>query len=177
MWAHSYVEKEIIGSYHLAKITVGFDKSRIRTWPGLIVISNNARKILDCSGSLTTDYHTQFPLWPTDLSFFLLDKLKSTQVLLLQLLLLSHFSRVWLCDPINSSPPGSPVPGILQARTLEWVAISFSDAWKWKVKVKSLSHVWLFATPWTVAYQAPLPMGFSRQEYWSGVPLLSPLRY
>ena len=60
-----------------------------------------------------------------------------------------------LCDPIDGSPPGSPVPEILQARTLEWVAISFSNAWKWKVKVKSLSHVWLLATPWTVAYQAP----------------------
>ena len=68
-----------------------------------------------------------------------------------------------LCSPIDGSPPGSPVPGILQARTLEWVAISFSNAWKWKVKVKSLSRVWLFATPWTAAYQAPLPMGFSRQ--------------
>ena len=79
-----------------------------------------------------------------------------------------------LCDPIDGSPPGSPVPGILQARTLEWVAISFSNAWKWKVKVKSLSHVRLLATPWTVAYQAPLSMGFSRQEYWSGLPLLSP---
>ena len=79
-----------------------------------------------------------------------------------------------LCDPIDSSPPGSPVPGILQARTLEWVAISFSNAWKWKVKVKSLSHVWLLATPWTAAYQAPPSMGFSRQEYWSGVPLPSP---
>ena len=56
-----------------------------------------------------------------------------------------------LCDPIDSSPPGSPVPGILQARTLEWVAISFSSAWKWKVKVKSLSRVWLFVTPWTAA--------------------------
>ena len=78
-----------------------------------------------------------------------------------------------LCDPIDSSPPGSPVPGILQARTLEWVAISFSNAWKWKVKVKSLSRVWLLATPWTAAYQAPPPMGFSRQESWSGVPLLS----
>ena len=78
-----------------------------------------------------------------------------------------------LCDPIDSSPPGSPVPGILQARTLEWVAISFSNAWKWKVKVKSLSRVWLLATPWTAAYQAPPPMGFSRQEYWSGVPLPS----
>ena len=78
-----------------------------------------------------------------------------------------------LCDPIDSSPPGSPVPGILQARTLEWVAISFSNAWKWKVKVKSLSRVRLLATPWTAAYQAPLSMGFSRQEYWSGVPLPS----
>ena len=80
-------------------------------------------------------------------------------------------SCLTLCDPIDSSPPGSPVPGILQARTLEWVSISFSNAWKWKVKVKSLSHVRLLATPWTAAYQAPLSMGFSRQEYWSGVPL------
>ena len=79
-----------------------------------------------------------------------------------------------LCDPIDGSPPGSPVPGILQARTLEWVAISFSNAWKWKVKVKSLSCVRLFTTPWTAAYQAPLSMGFSRQEYWDGVPLPSP---
>ena len=77
-----------------------------------------------------------------------------------------------LCDPIDGSPPGSPVPGILQARTLEWVAISFSDAWKWKVKGKLLSRVRLLATPWTAAYQAPLSMGFSRQEYWSGVPLI-----
>ena len=78
-----------------------------------------------------------------------------------------------LCDPIDGSPPGSPVPGIIQARTLEWVAISFSKAWKWKVKVKSLSPVWLFVTPWTAAHQAPLHMGFSRQDYWSGVPLPS----
>ena len=78
-----------------------------------------------------------------------------------------------LCDPIDSSPPGSPVPGILQARTLEWVAISFSNAWKWNVKVKSLSRVRLWATPWTAAYQAPPSIGFSRQEYWSGVPLPS----
>ena len=80
-----------------------------------------------------------------------------------------------LCDPIDGSPPGSPVPGILQARTLEWVAISFSRAWKWKVKGKSLSHVQPFATPGTKAYQAPLSMGFSRQTYWSGVPLPSPI--
>ena len=89
-----------------------------------------------------------------------------------------------LCDPIDSSPPGSPIPGILQARTLEWVAISSSDAWKWKVKVKWLSHVWLLATPLTAAHllatpltaahQAPPSMEFSRQEYWSGLPLPSP---
>ena len=78
-----------------------------------------------------------------------------------------------LCNPIDGSPPGSPVPGILQARTLEWVAISFSNAWKWKVKVKSLSRVRPSATPWTAAHQAPPPMGFSRQEYWSGVSLPS----
>ena len=83
-------------------------------------------------------------------------------------------SCLTLCDPIDGSPPGSHVPGILQARTLEWVAISFSNAWQWKVKVKLLSHVWLLATPWTAARQAPLPMGFSRREYWSGLPLPSP---
>ena len=78
-----------------------------------------------------------------------------------------------LCDPIDGTPPGSSVPGILQARRLEWVAISFSNAWKSKVKVKSLSHVRLFTTPWTAAYQAPASMGFSRQVYWSGVPFTS----
>ena len=82
-----------------------------------------------------------------------------------------------LCDPIDSSPPGSPIPGILQARTLEWGAISFSNAWKWKVKGKSFSRVRLFATPWTAAYQAPPSMGFSRQEYWSGVPSPSPNQF
>ena len=80
-----------------------------------------------------------------------------------------------LCNPIDGSPSGSTIPGILQARTLEWVAISSSNAWKWKVQVKSLSRVWLLATPWTAAYQAPPSMGFSRQEYWSGVPLPSPI--
>ena len=82
-------------------------------------------------------------------------------------------SCLTLCNHIDGSPPGSSVPGILQARTLEWVAISFSNAWKWKVKVKSPSRVRLLATPWTAAHQAPLSMGFSRQEYWSGVPLPS----
>ena len=79
-----------------------------------------------------------------------------------------------LCNPIDSSPPGSPVPGILRVRILEWVAISFSNAWKWKVKVKSLSRAQLLATPWTTAHQAPPSKGFSRQEYRSGVPLPSP---
>ena len=86
-----------------------------------------------------------------------------------------------LCDPIDGSPPGSPVPGILPARTLEWVAISFSNAWKWKEKGKSLSRVWLFATPWTAAHQAPPSIGFSRQECWSGVEcyknFISPSRF
>ena len=93
-----------------------------------------------------------------------------------QLLLLSLQSCLTLCDPIDGGPPGSPVPGILQARTLEWVAISFSNAWKWKVKVKSLSRVQFLATPRTAAHQAPPSMGFSRQEYWSAVPLPSPWR-
>ena len=84
-------------------------------------------------------------------------------------------SCLTLCDPIDGSPPDSAIPGILQARTLEWVAISFSNAGKWKVKGKSLSRVWLFTTPWAAADQAPLSVGFSRQEYWSGVPLPSPL--
>ena len=90
-------------------------------------------------------------------------------------MLLSYFSCVQLCEtPIDGSlPSGSPVPGILQARTLEWIAISSSNAWKWKVKLKLLSRVWLIATPWTAAHQVPLPKGFSRQEYWSGMPLPS----
>ena len=84
-------------------------------------------------------------------------------------------SCLTLCDARDGSPPGSPVPGILQARTLEWVAISFSNVWKWKVKGKSLSHVRLLVTPWTAAFQTPLSMGFSRQEYWSGGPWPSPM--
>ena len=83
-------------------------------------------------------------------------------------------SCLTLCNPIDGSPPGPAIPGILQARTLEWVANSFSNTWKWKVKVKLLNHVQLLATPWTAAHQAPPSMRFSRQEYWSGVPLPSP---
>ena len=67
--------------------------------------------------------------------------------------------------PHRQQPTRLPIPGILQERTLEWVAISLSTAWKWKVK----------GTPWTAAYQAPLSVGFSRQEYWSRVPLPSRL--
>ena len=109
-------------------------------------------------------------------------------LLLWNFTMMSEWRRGWYCiaaaklfqscptlyDPTDGSRPGSPIPGILQARILEWVAISFSNGWKWKVKVKSLSHVWLFATPWTTAHQAPPYMGFSRQEYWSGVPSPSP---
>ena len=105
---------------------------------------------------LESNWKHQCEIWPTTVSA------KSLQ------------SCPTLWDPIDGSPPGSPIPGILQARTLEWVAISFSNAWKWKVKVKSLSCVQLLATPWTAAYQAPPSMGFSRQEYWSGLPLPSP---
>ena len=82
-----------------------------------------------------------------------------------------------LCSPMDCSLPGFSIHGILQARTLEWVAISFSNAWKWKVKVKSLGRVWLLVTPWAAAYQAPPSMGFSGQQYWSGVPLPSPIKY
>ena len=107
---------------------------------------------------------------------FSLLKLYKFQVVLIYVIAVatkSIQSCLTLCDPIDGSPPGFPIPGILQARTLEWVAISFFNAWKWKVKVKSLSRVLLLATPWTAAYQAPPSMGFSRQEYWSGVPLPS----
>ena len=116
--------------------------------------------------------HSIFFFLPYICSFIFLEKMKHAAAAAAAKSLQSCLT---LCDPRDGSPPGSPVPGILQARTLEWVAISFSNAWKWKVKVKSLSHVWLLATPWTAAYQAPPSMGFSRQEYWSGVPLPSPM--
>ena len=96
-------------------------------------------------------------------------------MIILLLLLLNRFSRVGLCATPEMAAYQAPIPGILQARTLEWVVISFSSAWKWKVKVKSISRVWPSATPWTAAYQAPPSMGFSRQEYWSGVPSPSPM--
>ena len=113
-------------------------------------------------------------LWPAPpaIPWLLLRKLKLSYIKIMEQVSAAKSlqSCPTLCDPIDGSPPGSPVPGILQARTLEWVAISFSNAWKWKVKGKSFSRVQPSATPWTAAYQAPLSMGFSRQEYWSGVP-------
>ena len=105
---------------------------------------------------------------------WLLNQASYCCMLLLLLLLLRHFSRVRLCVTPETAAHQALIPGILQARTLEWVAISFSNAWKWKVKVKLLSRVQLLATPWTAAFQAPPSMGFSRQQYWSGVPLPSP---
>ena len=97
------------------------------------------------------------------------------QYLLLLLLLLSRFSRVRLCaTPETAAHQAPPSLGFSRQECWSGFAITFSNAWKWKLKVKSLSHVWLFATPWTAAYQAPPSMGFSRQEYWSGLPLPSP---
>ena len=140
-----------------------FDEMKLASWPNTFPSTLYKREV----AKMPSSYMKHFKLfWKTDQCMPYLH----TYTLLL-LLLLSHFSRVQLTD---GSPPGSLIPGILQARTLEWVAISFSSAGKWKVKVKSLSCVWLFETPWTAAYQAPPSMGFSRQEYWSGVPLPPP---
>ena len=109
-------------------------------------------------------------LWPSDITTILISWKIVGGKLFITHAAKSLQSCPTLCDPIDGSPPGSSVPGILQARTLAWVAISFSNAWKWKVKVKLLSRVQLLATSWTVAHQAPLSMGFPRQEYWSGAP-------
>ena len=93
---------------------------------------------------------------------------------LLLLLLLSRISRVRLCWPTYMAAHQAP-PSLRLSRQEHWVAISFSNAWKWKVKLKSLSHVWLLATPWTIPYQPPPSLGFSRQKYCSGLPLPSPV--
>ena len=127
-------------------------------------------------------YCLNFLLFLNFIYFLLKDNCFTDFVVFCQTLtLISHAAAVkslqscpTLWDPIDGSPPGSPVPGILQDRILEWVAISFSSAWKWKVKVTSLSRAQLLGTPWTAAYQAPPSTGFSRQEYWSWVPLPSP---
>ena len=126
----------------------------------------NPPQVYMCSPSWTL-LPPPSPYHPSKNTFERKPILKSAAAKLLQ-------SCPTLYDPMDGSPRGSPVPGILQARTLEWVAVSFSNAWKWKVKVKSLSLVQLLVTPWTAAHQAPLSMGFSRQECWSGVPLPSP---
>ena len=131
--------------------------------PVLLVVLPNPRAFLKLQQRLSHPRHLHFQ------SFILPCSSKTAAGAAANL----HQSCPTLCDPIYSSPPGSPIPGILQARTLEWAAISSSNAWKWKVK--SLSHVRLLATPWIIAYQAPPSMGFSRQEHWSGVPLPSPL--
>ena len=128
-------------------------------------------ELLSLFFTLTASWLTQKQLWSSNETGFI--KACWVSEVFSKLKLFTIFQK--LCDPIDGSPPGSLVPGILQARTLEWVAISFSNAWKWKVKVKSLSRVRLFETPWTAAHQAPPSMGFSRQEYWSGVPLPSPI--
>jgi len=116
--------------------------------------------------------------WENDFRYIWLVSRSPSHFLRLRLMVTSAAKSLHscptMCDPRDGLLPGSSVPGILQARTLEWVAISFSNAWKWKVKVKSLSRVRLLATSWTAAYQAPPSMGFSRQEYWSGVPSPSP---
>ena len=153
-----------------------FNPSKIKTW----AFRTQGRVVLVWFCFWSVFFSSQrfclpvSPLWDTNWVLSLVTCINCLKVVML-LLLLSRFSCVQLCatPSIDSSPTGSPVPGILQARTLEWVAISFSNAGKWKVKVKSLSCVWLFSTPWTAAYQAPRSMGFSRQEYWSGVPLPS----
>ena len=138
---------------------VGIPKCGMKTWPTPLLwppsVMIFALILREEICSLFTHMFLRFSLFPTTITT------KSFQ------------SCPTLCDPIDGSPPGFPIPGILQARILEWVAICFSSAWKWKVKVKLLSRVQLFMTPWTVDYQAPLSMGFPRQEYWSGVPLPS----
>ena len=148
---------------HQVPLSMGFFQARTLEW-----VANSSPRGSSLAGAWSAS-----PASPSLAGrFFTTSATWEASIVLL--LLLSHFSHVRICatDPVDSSPSGSPVPGILQARTLEWVAISFSNVWKWKLKVKSLSCVRLLVTPWTAAYQAPPSMGFSRQEYWSGVPLL-----
>ena len=128
---------------------------------------------------LKAGYHTHQSTMPAFFFIYMISILSlwanylACVLFLLLLLLLSRIRRVRLCNLMDSSPPGSRIPGILQERILEWVAISFSNAWEWRVKLNSLSHVQLYETPWTVAYQAPPSVGFSRQEYWCEFPLPS----
>ena len=140
----------------------------------LVVVSDLPSHTLQGHPSVFTQWQLSHNSWALllltllqGLSWWLSDKWSASQCRTAA----ATAKSLQLCEPIDGSPPGSPIPGILQARTLEWVAISFSNAWKWKVKVKSFSRVRLLATPWTAAHQAPLSMGFSRQGFWSGVPM------
>ena len=136
-------------------------------WFGLLAVQSTLKSLLNCDvGEGSWEYQR---VLHSAQHFYARSATTAAAAKSLQLCLT-------LCDPIEGSLPGSPVPGILQARTLEWVAISFSSGWKWKVKVKSLSRVRLLASAWTAAHQAPPSMGFSRQEYWSGVPSPSPFK-
>ena len=150
--------------WNLNVITVFFFFSPVATWKTAI---RETSLLWKCHSELCSLWTTLLPTVnsPMCISYLLWVTAAATAK--------SLQSCPTLCDPIDGSPPGSAVPGILQARTLEWVAIAFSIVWKWKVKVKSLSRIRLVATPWTAAYQAPPSMGFSRQEYWSGLPLPS----
>ena len=141
------------------------------------MVSETNSSLCCCNGSQLHNFYSSSPISTIHSKYSLHSAitLMDSNVFLVAAAAKSLQSCPTLCDPIDSSPPGSPIPGILQARTLEWVAISFSNAWKWKEKAKLFSRVQLFQTPWTVAYQAPLSMGFSRQEYWSRVPSLSPV--
>ena len=158
---------------------VGHNWATDLIWSDLIFFDGEVQGILapltgnqthtTCIGRPSANHWTtrEVPLWNINHIFFWTKSFRLVVAKSLQ-------SCLTLCNPIDGSPSGSPIPGILQARTLEWVAISFSNAWNWKVKVKSLRHVRPSATPWTAAFQAPSSVGFSRQEYWSGVPLPSP---
>ena len=150
---------------------VAISFSRVSSWPrDQTRVSRVAGSLLHCRRILYNLSHPGSPFiykYGGEYQLYNIDAAAATAAKSLE-------SCPTLCDPIDGSPPGSPVPRILQARTLEWIAVAFSNAWKWKVKWKSLSHVRLLTTPWTAAYQAPPSMGFSRDEYWSGEPLPSP---
>ena len=145
-------------------------KDCLLSWVGIAIFWGPLEERSSLRRSVRAGFwHGFFGLWEAFGEFGLRLLKISTTATLCPVCLVAQLCLMF-CNPIDGSAPGSPVPGILQARTLEWVAISFPSAWKWKVKVKSLSHVRLFATPWTAAHQTPLSMGFSRQESWSGLP-------
>ena len=150
-----------VGSVKVSKPSVIVEGTKPSSWPGRPRVENN-----DCYW----EWELGCSIWQEQVSLITESLVCWNAAAAAKLLQLCPT----LCDPMGGSPPGSPILEILQARTLEWVASSFFNAWKWEVKVKSPSRVRLFATPWTAAHQGPLPMGFSRQEYWRGLPLPSP---